>query len=192
MDSTQILNEIAELEAKAKATPLQPVKVRAGLYYIANYSGGLFSIEHVTRDDGFAQDEWTVGTDRDPHADQYETMREAIAAFRKTYDVPLTPQQVKKLDSLRERLCSVNGRDWEVKRWELEAWSEDKVTLTAEVGPKGDEGTEAMFLRKRYFIFVGTRGAIWTHKVLPHGMTTKTGRRTIRVNGESVLHSPLQ
>ena len=56
-------------------------KIFKGYYQLADQKGRIWFIEHVTTNDGFTYDEWHVGTEDDPHADQYNTKRECVEAI---------------------------------------------------------------------------------------------------------------
>jgi hypothetical protein len=58
-------------------------KIAAGLYEVTDSQGTKWIIEHVTKNKGFASDEWHIGTEGDPHADQYNTKRECLEALRR-------------------------------------------------------------------------------------------------------------
>jgi hypothetical protein len=62
---------------------IKTTKVRAGLYEHKDAQGRLWIIEHVSKSDGFTYEEWHMGTEDDPHADQYETKRDAVAALER-------------------------------------------------------------------------------------------------------------
>ena len=56
-------------------------KIRAGLYE-KQINGVRWYIENFSKSDGFANNEWHLGPDNDPHADQFKTFSEAVESAK--------------------------------------------------------------------------------------------------------------
>jgi hypothetical protein len=60
---------------------LKSKRIVKGLYEITDTKGRLWIVEHCTKEQGFDFDEWHVGTEDDPHSDQYSTKWECLEAI---------------------------------------------------------------------------------------------------------------
>lgn len=67
---------------------MKTTKIAKGYYETIDKNGTTWVIEHVTKIDGFAHDEWHCGTKNDPHADQCDTKRECLKAIEYFVDHP--------------------------------------------------------------------------------------------------------
>lgn len=61
---------------------MKTTKICKGYYEHIDENGTLWIIERVTKTEGFHYDEWHVGTESDPHANQYDTKHECLEAIR--------------------------------------------------------------------------------------------------------------
>lgn len=56
-------------------------KISKGYYEATDKHGTTWVIQHATIRAGYTHDEWHVGTESDPHADQHNTKRECLEAI---------------------------------------------------------------------------------------------------------------
>ena len=73
----------------------------------------------------------------------------------------MTPAQEKAIAMLREQMVRAYGHtDYEYKKWEVKP-QDGFVSLLAEVGMKGDEGTmAAVYCRECRHVFIGLKGGL--------------------------------
>ena len=123
---------------------------------------------------------------------------------RNPYQIDITPAQERALEYIAQKMTSnfVYGKpeEYEFKAWELDylfdneeansMWGGRKtpvgriLTLVAEVGSVGDEGTAAAWVcRNRVQLFIGQRGGISAYRTNmrnPEKQITVTGAAAIR------------
>lgn len=55
-------------------------KIMSGLYE-KTVNGKVYIIEYVTKKEGFSRNEWHMGEENDPHANQFESLKDCLMAL---------------------------------------------------------------------------------------------------------------